>query len=217
MTAAQARARVRTFCLYALVLCALIGPIAALLTPLAPASMARFLPSTQHRPGLKRKGTRSMDQQQTRHYSRSQEFAVSADQVFTFISDVGNLPTYLPPITSTEALPDEQVRLQGEVPHHGKIDGQGYVRVQTARKRMEWGANVGRDYSGSLAVTDTGDGHSALTVELAFGPRSVEPEAQRDAGPGRDPLEEGVSATLESIRRQVEGEGGKVIPPSPPA
>jgi len=217
MTDTQARARVWTLCFYALVLAALTGPLTGLLAPLAPASVARFLPPTLRCPGPGRKGPRSMDQPQTRHYSRSQEFAVPADQVFAFISDVGNLPKYLPPITSAEALPDEQVRLQGEVPHHGKIDGQGYFRVQKERKRMEWGANVGRDYSGSLTVADTGDGRSAMTVELAFGPRSVEPEAQREAGPDRDPLDEGVGATLESIRRQVEGEGGKVVPPPPPA
>ncbi len=38
MTDAQARAHVWTLCLYALVLCALTGPIAGLLTPLAHAS-----------------------------------------------------------------------------------------------------------------------------------------------------------------------------------
>jgi len=38
MTAAHARARVWTLCLAALVLCALTGPVAALLAPLAHAS-----------------------------------------------------------------------------------------------------------------------------------------------------------------------------------
>ncbi len=38
MTAAQARARIWTLCLAALVLAALTGPVAALLTPLAHAS-----------------------------------------------------------------------------------------------------------------------------------------------------------------------------------
>jgi Na+/phosphate symporter len=38
MTDTQARARVWTLCLAALVLCALTGPVAALLTPLAHAS-----------------------------------------------------------------------------------------------------------------------------------------------------------------------------------
>ncbi len=38
MTDAHARARVWTLCLYALILCALTGPVAGLLTPLAHAS-----------------------------------------------------------------------------------------------------------------------------------------------------------------------------------
>jgi len=38
MTDAQARARLWMLCLYALVLCALTGPVAALLTPLTHAS-----------------------------------------------------------------------------------------------------------------------------------------------------------------------------------
>jgi hypothetical protein len=38
MTNAQARARVWMLCLYALILCALTGPVAGLLTPLAHAS-----------------------------------------------------------------------------------------------------------------------------------------------------------------------------------
>ncbi len=38
MTDTQARARVWTLCLYALVLCVLTGPLAGLLTPLAHAS-----------------------------------------------------------------------------------------------------------------------------------------------------------------------------------
>ncbi len=45
MTDAQARARVWTLCLYALVLAALTGPVAGLLAPLAHAVKRRPLPS----------------------------------------------------------------------------------------------------------------------------------------------------------------------------
>jgi hypothetical protein len=54
-------------------------------------------------------------------------------------------------------------------------------------------------------------------VHLSFGPRSAEPEIQEEAPEGRDPLEEGISATLESIRRQLEEGVGKVEPPPPPS
>ena len=53
-------------------------------------------------------------------------------------------------------------------------------------------------------------------MHLSFGPRSAEPEIQEEAPDGRDSLEEGISATLESIRRQIEEGTGKVQPPPPP-
>ncbi len=157
-----------------------------------------------------------MQQQQTRQHRQSVTIDAPADQVFAFVSEIGNLPKYLPPITSAEAVPPDKVRLHGEVPNHGKIDGEGYYHVHQEERRMEWGANVGRDYAGSLTVTEQGQNRSALSVELSFGPRSVEPQIEQESGPERDPLEEGVGATLESIRRQIEGEGGKVTPPPPP-
>jgi len=53
-------------------------------------------------------------------------------------------------------------------------------------------------------------------VHLSFGERSVEPEMQRRTPEDRDPLAEGISATLESIRRQMEEGSGKVETPTPP-
>ena len=44
----------------------------------------------------------------------------------------------------------------------------------------------------------------------------MEPEIEENAPEDRDPLSEGISATLESIRRQVEEGAGKVEPPPPP-
>lgn len=156
-------------------------------------------------------------QQQTREHSQSVTIDASPDQVFAFVSEIGNLPKYLPPITSAEPIPPDKIRLQGEVPNHGKIDGEGYYHVHQDERRMKWGSNVGRDYSGQLTVAGHGEGQSELTVELSFGPRSVEPQIEQESGPERDPLQEAVGATLESIRREIEGEGGKVQPPPPPA
>ena len=77
---------------------------------------------------------------------------------------------------------------------------------------MEWGAEVERDYSGWLEVADGADGESQVTVHLNFGERSVEPEMREQTPEGRDPLAEGISATLESMRRQIEEGSGKVEP-----
>ena len=53
-----------------------------------------------------------------------------------------------------------------------------------------------------------------LIVHLNFGERSVEPEMREQAPGDRDELlTESISATLESIRRQIEKGAGKVEPP----
>ncbi|HZY56338.1 MAG TPA: hypothetical protein VFE09_00915, partial [Rubrobacteraceae bacterium] len=93
------------------------------------------------------------------------------------------------------------------------FDSEGYLAVDEGRKRMEWGAEAERDYSGWLEVADAVDGQSQVTVHLNFGERSVEPEIREQTPEGRDPLAEGVSATLESIRRQIEEGAGKGEPP----
>lgn len=53
-------------------------------------------------------------------------------------------------------------------------------------------------------------------MRLSFGERSVELEMQECAPEGHYPLAEDISATLESIRRQIEEGSGKVEAPPPP-
>ena len=152
---------------------------------------------------------------ETNEYQRSQTIDASADEVFAFVSKVGNLPKYLPPIKEAERADasGDRVRLRGEIPDRGEFEGEGYFRVFEEDRHMEWGAEVGRDYSGRLQVADLQDGTSEVTVQLYFGERSVEGEIQEASGEERDPLQEGLSATLESIRRQIEEGAGKVEQP----
>lgn len=103
-------------------------------------------------------------------YSRSQIVDASADEVFRFVSEIGNLPKYLPPIQHVELLGGDQIRLRGETPSRGEIDGQGYFRAYPEERRMEWGANVGRDYSGSFRVMEQGQSRSEIGVSPTFGP-----------------------------------------------
>ena len=56
-----------------------------------------------------------------------------------------------------------------------------------------------------------------MVVHLSFGERSVEGEMREKAPEGQDHLQEGISATLEPIRRQIEEGSGKVETPQPPA
>ena len=114
-------------------------------------------------------------------YEQTQVIAASPDEVFAWVSDVGNMPGYLPPINeasieaeSAPGTPGEKVRMEGEVPDRGEFEGEGYLSVDEGARRMEWGAEVSRDYSGWLTVADDGAGGSEVTVHLSFGERSVE-------------------------------------------
>ena len=156
-------------------------------------------------------------------YEQSQTIDAPPEQVFGWLSDVRNLPKYLPPVTdasiqgpSAEGSPGQRVRTTLQYPGgDGSFDAEGYLAVDEGRRRMDWGAEAGRDYSGWLEVAADGQG-SLVTVHLSFGERSVEPGMREETPEGEDPLAEGISATLESIRRQLEEGSGKVQPPPPP-
>jgi uncharacterized protein YndB with AHSA1/START domain len=158
-------------------------------------------------------------------YEQSQPIDAPPEEVFAWLSDVGNLPEYLPPVVacavvgpSVEGVPGQRIRTTLEYPaEEGRtFDAECYLAVDERERRMEWGAETGRDYSGWLTVANRGERGSEVVMHLSFGGRSVEPEIQERAPEGRDPLAEGVSATLESIRRQIEEGSGKVEVPPPP-
>ncbi len=150
----------------------------------------------------------------------------SPQEVFAYVSDVQNLPDYLPPIreASTRALaegtetdPDLQdatgVHLVGELKGQ-RFENDGWFLADEAARTLRWGAQTERTYSGRLEVTEEGNG-TRLRVHLEFGPNSPDEEMQEQAG-DRDPVHEALAATLQSVKQQVEGTGGKVLPPEPP-
>ena len=158
-------------------------------------------------------------------YEQSQTIDAPPEEVFDWLADVGNLPKYLPPVVdssvegpSAEGVTGQRIRTTLEHPHEEgeTFTAEGYLAVDEAERRMEWGAEAGRDYSGWLTVGNHGDGGSEVVVHLSFGERSAEPEISNEAEEDREPLEEGISATLESIRRQIEEGAGKVEAPPPP-
>jgi ribosome-associated toxin RatA of RatAB toxin-antitoxin module len=156
-------------------------------------------------------------------YEQTQAVSVPPDEAFAWLSDVGNLPEYLPPVTNASIEgssegdnPGQKVRTTLQYPGgEGSFDAEGYLAVDEGARRMEWGAETGRDYSGWFEVTPDGD-RSHVTVHLSFGERSVEPEMREETGGDEDPLADGISATLESIRRQLEERTGKVESSPPP-
>ena len=155
-------------------------------------------------------------------YEQTKTISAPAGETFAWLSDAGNLPHYLPPVKEVdvegqpaEGRPGKRIRIRVEVPGRYETEAEGYFHVDEGARRMEWGAEMGRDYSGWLSVEEAGADESTVRVHLSFGPRSVEEQAQEESSEERDPMQEGVEATLESIRRQVEESSGKLKPTSP--
>jgi uncharacterized membrane protein len=157
-------------------------------------------------------------------YEQTQQVDAPAEEVFAWLADVSHLPDYLPPVLESSIEgpsegdnPGQKLRTKLQRPgdDQGTFTAEGYLAVDEAARRMEWGAESGRDYSGWLTVADADGGSSEVTVHLALGPRSAEADIPSDPS-GGDPLQEGIAATLESIRRQIEEGSGKLPPPSAP-
>ncbi|MBA3943062.1 MAG: SRPBCC family protein [Herpetosiphonaceae bacterium] len=146
-------------------------------------------------------------------YEESVSVHASSEDVFKFVSDIHNLPKYLPTIKGAEPEGGERVQVHGEARGH-KYDNDGKFRVDHAQHRIEWSSDGENDYSGWLEVKGQG-ASSQVTVHLHFNPkpqqdrRLAEPTGSRD-----ETMQEGLEAALKSIQNILEGHGGKEEPPA---
>jgi uncharacterized protein YndB with AHSA1/START domain len=141
-------------------------------------------------------------------YEQTATINASPHDVFTFVSDVRNLPQYLPTTKSAQPQEGERVRVQGEAQGH-QYDSDGYFRADESNHRLEWGADE-RYYSGWLEINGNGGSTSDVTVHLSL--RGTPPGADESERPPDAAIQEGLEASLKSIQNIVEGQGGKVEP-----
>lgn len=127
------------------------------------------------------------------------------DAVLAFVSDVRNMPRYLPTTKAAEPQGGDRVQVHGEAQGH-HYDADGYLRRKDGG--LEWGADEGY-YSGWLRVEPDGSG-SRVTVGIRL--NGHPPGADPDGAPSGEQIDEGLMKGLESIRNQVEGTGGKEEP-----
>ena len=151
-------------------------------------------------------------------YEASRRIDAEPDDVFAFVSNIGNLPDWLPSVRSASALPDDRVRVQGRIGQTDYADD-GVLKIDPQRRRLEWRADE-EDYNGSLTVSDEID-HSRVWVRLAFGINKIDAarpsvpneEVRRDQpelGPGAaDPISTSLEAALDSLHDILQGRGGK--------
>lgn len=134
----------------------------------------------------------------------------SPEQVFDFVSNIDNLPRYLPTVKNAMSQGRERVRVQREAGEH-HYDSEGYYRVDKTRHRIEWGSDGEHQYHGWLEVKADEAAATTVTVHLSFDPRpDIAEKYDQQSGDRHHTIQEGLEKALQSIKNQCEGKGGKV-------
>jgi len=143
-------------------------------------------------------------------FEKSKTVNADPDQLFEYVSDLNHLPQYLPTLRRAERVGGDRIRVEGQAA--GKpYEETGFFRADRQRRRMEWGSDGESGYSGWLEVNEAGGGSSEVRVHLSFDPRDhALKEMDRRAGDHERAVNEGIEHTLQSIKNQCEGRGGKV-------
>ena len=121
-------------------------------------------------------------------HEHTEHVAAPADAVYAAISDLGNLPRFVPQMTAARPAAGDRVevdaRYEGRTQH-----GEASFQKDDDARRIAWSAPSG--YNGWMKVDPDGDG-SRLTLFL-----------ETRHGTERD---HDISATLDAIRMLVEAE-----------
>ncbi len=141
-------------------------------------------------------------------YSDHIDVAAPADAVFAFISDIANLPKYLPTVHGAHSHGVDRVEVDGQANGH-QYASTGWFKADSEARQMSWGSDGQNDYAGKMAVT--GDGSAAqVTCTLRFSPTGEVKQSmdEHQGGPG-NAMTDGLRASLQSIKQLCEGTGGK--------
>ena len=147
----------------------------------------------------------------TTEFEQSITVAAGADSIFDFISDVKNVPQYLPTVKNAQPQQGERIRTQGQAGDRS-YDSDGHFRVDKQSRRLEWGSDGENDYSGWLEVQGSGGSQSEVKVHIHYAPKPEVLQHMVERSPEHSfesAMNEGISKTLESIKRICEGKGGK--------
>jgi uncharacterized membrane protein len=121
-------------------------------------------------------------------HEHTEHVAAPAEAVYAAISDLSNLPRFVPQMTAARQAAGDRVEIDARYDGHEQ-HGEASFRVDDNRRRIEWSAASG--YHGWMKVDPNGDG-SRLTLFL---------ETRHGAERDHD-----ISATLDAIRMLVEAE-----------
>ena len=119
-------------------------------------------------------------------HEHTEHVAAPAEAVYAAISDLSNLPRFVPQMTAARQAAGDRVEIDARYDGHEQ-HGEASFRVDDNKRRIEWSAPSG--YHGWMKVDPDGDG-SRLTLFL-----KTRHGAERDHD---------ISATLDAIRMLVE-------------
>jgi uncharacterized membrane protein len=123
-------------------------------------------------------------------YQRSQDVDAPADQLFGYLSEVGNLPRYFTAMTSAEPAGGDAVQVTADL-NGTTREGEAWFRIDQERRHLDWGSEGPDNYHGYLDVTGDGES-SSVTVFL-----HTERHDSND-------IDRGIAETLATVKRLVE-------------
>src|SRR5215218_4528065 len=121
-------------------------------------------------------------------HEHTEHVAAPADAVYAAISNLDNLPRFVPQLTAVRPAEGDQVEVDARYQGHEQ-HGQASFHADDAERRIEWGSPSG--YHGWMKVDPDGDG-SRLTLFL---------DTRHGGESDRD-----IAATLDAVRMLVEAE-----------
>jgi uncharacterized membrane protein len=125
-----------------------------------------------------------------------------AEDVFNFVSNLNNLPKYLPSLQHAQSSGPDRLRVQGASDGQG-IDAPGFFRVDPAEYFMEWSAETEHNYSGWLEIQELDD-TCEITAHISFRPSPNSAAQMRQDGHTDEAIESELRSALMSIKELCE-------------
>jgi len=126
-------------------------------------------------------------------YCSSIDIPVPSERAFAFVSDVANLPRYVPTTQRANANAGH-VHVEG-VSHGASYANDGQLYVDAERRLMRWGSGE-RAYRGELSVSEANEGVSHVEIKLHFS------EGHGHVPPPEE-VEQSLQESLERLRQEL--------------
>ncbi len=91
---------------------------------------------------------------------------MEADELFAFLSDIENLPTYFSRMKEASPAEGEAVHVVATSPDGEERRGEAWFRVLRDAHRLEWGSEGPNDYSGALDLDPLDGDRCKVTVSV---------------------------------------------------